>query len=676
MPSSLRLNGLTIYKPGVYGNIDASALGGSNRSSGNIALVGEFPSLEAAVPLTFTSARAVSDYHDDLDLTTAAKLLFKPSTDSRVPGGAASVTVLNVQPNTRASVTLQDTAPADSLKLSAKLWGPVGNQTFYTVTDNVLGGWDFYFARQGATETFNGVKSGDICDLYYDGSELDTVTATVDEIEWAIQWTKDMVFLAPGGAQSVVYTPVEFLSGDQIFTLTLANGGAGASGNNVLVTIVGIDEAGVPQTEVKTALAGFTTFVLGADTANKWGSITSITISTADVAYDGTVTIAGHAFKLATADYNNIGEITSYIDQNSAKGFHADALHPRINKIPAAPDLTADGKAGGVDKQTSIDCLSPAKCTPQADLWEIVRVLLGSNLIVPERSASADLPIDASGTPQGFLVGGSKTTTVATDWDDALETIETLSIQIEAWMTQTYTLQAKAIAHAEACAREGYERNVWLGAAPDLTLQQLFDQYSKLLNSRHTSIAVDEIQISNSKGDAVWKDPEWTALIFAGMQAGTEAGEPLTWKRPDVLDTDQSWDSRRDIGDAISKGLVAIDSDNLGFRVARSVTTWLEDDNPVFSEVSANESINTAILDIRGYVQGSIGTKVRAGSAKRLEAIVATRLNQLVLEGVIKAWRNLSTDDLGDTIRINIEIAPVEPLNFVVIQVNAVRIAA
>ena len=29
MPSSLRLNGLTLYKPGVIGNVDASALGGS-----------------------------------------------------------------------------------------------------------------------------------------------------------------------------------------------------------------------------------------------------------------------------------------------------------------------------------------------------------------------------------------------------------------------------------------------------------------------------------------------------------------------------------------------------------------------------------------------------------------------------------------------------------------------
>ena len=60
----------------------------------------------------------------------------------------------------------------------------------------------------------------------------------------------------------------------------------------------------------------------------------------------------------------------------------------------------------------------------------------------------------------------------------------------------------------------------------------------------------------------------------------------------------------------------------------------------------------------------------------RIKGLIETRLQQQVRDGTIKAWRNVTLTDLGDRIDISYEVAAVEPLNFIVITANVVRIAS
>jgi hypothetical protein len=160
------------------------------------------------------------------------------------------------------------------------------------------------------------------------------------------------------------------------------------------------------------------------------------------------------------------------------------------------------------------------------------------------------------------------------------------------------------------------------------------------------------------------------------MQAGTSVATPLTWKRPSLYNVRAKWDGSRDASEAISKGIINISADTLGFKVERSVTTWLEDDNPVYSEMSANESINTSVRDLRGALKIRVGDKVYGNTAAKMKTVVEARLNQQVTQGIIKAWRNAALEDLGDTVRVNYEVAAIEPLNFILITASVVRIAS
>jgi hypothetical protein len=168
----------------------------------------------------------------------------------------------------------------------------------------------------------------------------------------------------------------------------------------------------------------------------------------------------------------------------------------------------------------------------------------------------------------------------------------------------------------------------------------------------------------------------WTAVIMAGIQAGTAIATPLTRKSVDILKThENNWSPVTDLEAAIDSGFILIGRNRLGFFVERSVTTWSEDDNPIFSEVSANESVNTCIRDLRNFVEGRIGDANDAGMAELVKQIVITRLNQQVLDSVIKAYdkTSLLVTDQGDRLRVDIRIAAVEPLNFILIHAEVVR---
>ena len=113
--------------------------------------------------------------------------------------------------------------------------------------------------------------------------------------------------------------------------------------------------------------------------------------------------------------------------------------------------------------------------------------------------------------------------------------------------------------------------------------------------------------------------------------------------------------------------------DNLGVKVERGITTYLTDNNPIFSEISTYESVLTSLRDLRQALADQIGRPTRASQIALLEGRVKTRLTAQVRDGIIKNFKGVSLEDLGDEVAISYEVAPVEPLNFISITAIATR---
>lgn len=665
MPSSILFNGKRVYKPGVYGYVDASSLGGKGISTGNMAIVGAFPTFEALEPQTFSNPKALAEYDPtDLELARLAKLAFSPSLDEAVPGGADHLTIVNAQPCTAASITYNDSGGAGSLKLTSKLWGTKGNQVWTQLKTNASNNKavDLTVVHNGQTETYTAIQSGNIAEVYYDGADLTACTLAVST-SWTWLWTKE--FAAYAGAP-VVFTPTAMVVCSKIAAaLSVA-----APVGGVTVALEGIDTTGVPRTETITFVEGASGPI---DSTYTYARLDELTW-TAPGAYVGKLTIRGTAFALTASEYDSVGAILDFINNNASKGFHAVAKSPKAGSL--APS--------NIDQFTAADCFAKAPATAKAllraDLWALLEALSSSNLVVASKASGATHAPKQFGaapavTEDFYLIGGTVSAVADADFDNALAAIVAEDVQIVVLLDATLARIQKLATHCIDAARLGYERCAWAGASSNQSLTNLFDNFTSQLNTRHVALVADDVEVEGPTGALEWLEPKYFAVMCAGMQAGTPVATPLTNKRPSIVDARHDWTTVVEDDEVIAKGICGLTRDNLGWKILRSVTTYLTDDNPVLSEVSANESVNTSLRRLRAALVGKIGTTTAGLTPGRFAGLVKAELDGQVADTTIKAWRNVNITDLGDAYRVDYDVAAAEPLNFIPVFAHVVRIS-
>ena len=89
--------------------------------------------------------------------------------------------------------------------------------------------------------------------------------------------------------------------------------------------------------------------------------------------------------------------------------------------------------------------------------------------------------------------------------------------------------------------------------------------------------------------------------------------------------------------------------------------------------MSANESVNASLRDLRAGLDPFVGEPNKGLTANRIKSIVEARLNRQVLDGVIKAFKDVVLEDLGDTLNVGYTVAAVEPLNFIRVTASVAR---
>lgn len=657
MPSQVNVNGLVTRRPGVYAKVDASALNNKELDINNVAIVGDFPFLEKAKPASATSVRGLAElqYSDD-DLAMLASLLYNSASDDRVPGGPNKVYLVNTKTTTQANHTFNDSNGVASLVFKSKAWGVAGGRVFVTIGSGTTTGQKYTVIRDGRTEEFDDVGLEDVIKFKSTGGGL---TSTVE-----FDPTSGLLIKTTKTGLNGNFTPVD-MAFDGAIQITMSSQLAGAE--TVSLTISGINKAtGSADTEV----VAFANGDQVKTSTKSWSSVSSIN-STVN-AYAGTWTFLVNAFDLSIDSYTYAQDLVAKV--NSADGYTAEVSAPQAGAIKL-PDL---------DAKTSTP-IQGALVAIDANRYAAVQALKNSSIVTVTAAAGADLePANTAGSVS--LSGGTESAAVLADWTTALESIETESIQIVAALPSNL-LDVSGISGVHTAVRDhckfmagagANERNCWLGATKDETLSALFAR-TKSLNSRFASLVFQDITVVDPTGASRTLDPSWTACLMAGMQSGTDIAIPLTRKRPNVVSADQNANIKptQNANDLLSKGLCFFSKDRLGLMVERSITTYMTDDNPIYSEVSANESVNTSIRDLRNNLNTLIGDPAVITTASRIKTLTLARLNTQVNDGIIKAFVEASVviEDLGDTFKVTYTMAAIEPINFIVVTAVVDRIA-
>lgn len=305
-------NGRNLARPQAITRVDATQLDTQNlAATGSVTLIGEavggrpvrfntdgldpaFGTDAVISPddvLRAGSPTVVSENFRGGDLLNAGNIVFNPSADPLIPGGAADVVCLKVNPSTRSSTTLQNTvggSPADIIDLLSDDYGAFTEQISTRVSAGTNGGKLITTSFDGTVETQDDVGATGLFSLNYDPGTngYDTATVTVTQTgNISVYATKDTA-----GAQGAAVTA---LSGASVIEVLSSS----AADTSQTVTIYGLDGSGDLISE-SVVLAGTTEVPTSAIYTTFIGALLSATTA-------GTVTIREEA------DSSDLGTITT-----------------------------------------------------------------------------------------------------------------------------------------------------------------------------------------------------------------------------------------------------------------------------------------------------------------------------------------------------------------------------
>lgn len=399
-----------------------------------------------------------------------------------------------------------------------------------------------------------------------------------------------------------------------------------------------------------------------------FGSLTTLLLG--DVPNARSVTVQTDAVITLHSQFTTVAKVVDRL--NALPGFTATALVSNYTTFlmvdadyhtaPARPPISVLGVTGVV----------------YADLHAAAVILTAqSQYVNAARAPSGKLPPAVTSTPV-FLSGGSEGTPTITEWQTAFKLLEKRRYNILVPLTRDPAVHSLALSHLIAKAgRLKSEANGYVGigkADGSGETRSALQSQIQALNTRHLSAISQEVEkFDPISGSATFYPPYILAAVAAGMQAGSAIAEPLTRKTMIAtnLRNDPSWDVTTDVSDLIDRGLMLAEKvDGVGVRWVRSITTHLADDNLAFVEMSANESLITFIYEFRNALEKKIGSRGLGGTVGQIKSLARAEANRLVDEEIIFGHRALQIDQIGDVFPVSIEVALIDPVNFIPITIH------
>lgn len=431
------------------------------------------------------------------------------------------------------------------------------------------------------------------------------------------------------------------------------------------VVLLGTNAAGVPVSDVFDMTAGATTPVVG---TTVFSTITAILLG--DVAGGNTITVAIDAARTSHAEFPTVAKVVDRL--NAITGFTANSV---VSNFTTFRMVDADYHAAAARPAVSVHT---AAGLFYADLYEAVTTLTQqSQFVNAARAPGGGLPPADTATAV-FLTGGGEGTTTIAEWQAAFKLLEKRRYNILVPLSRDPAVHNLALTHLIAKAgRLKSEANGYVGIGKvdgsGETRAELQSQI-QALNTRHLSAISQEVErFDPLTGDATFYAPYFFAAIAAGMQAGSAIAEPLTRKLVigNDIRNDPSWDVDDDKSDLIDRGLMIAEKvDGVGIRWVRSITTHLADDNLAFTEMSSNESLITFVYEFRNALEQVIGKRGLGGTVGAIKSLARGVANRLIDEEKIVAHRSLNVEQIGDVFPVSIEVALVNPINFIPITVH------
>lgn len=369
----------------------------------------------------------------------------------------------------------------------------------------------------------------------------------------------------------------------------------------------------------------------------------------------GSATLTAQLLDLPVATFATLKDWSSHFETVSDWGFTSSETNLNGTAVTTI-DKTSNLSAGSGGNAASLPRLLSA----------IAEAINGGSSFV-SAAVVGELPPANTANPQK-LAGGVEGTTLFSHWQAALDQLRDQRINSIVVMTTDPAVHAAVISHCNyMCGPGRSERDAFLGA-PSATTLSAAKTLGISMNTRHARLFIQDVSRYNSAGALEQLAPPFTACVAAGMQAGSEVGTSLTFKYLNIVESygHSTYTIKDNAHELIQGGLCVIEKvPGVGYRWLRNVTTHLIDNNLAYIEGSVNEAVNYAVYNFRTQLEAMVGRKGFSGTVTATASIAVGVLGQLVNQGAITKYQNLTIELANDVMTIDVEIAPSIPVNFI-----------
>lgn len=362
-------------------------------------------------------------------------------------------------------------------------------------------------------------------------------------------------------------------------------------------------------------------------------------------------------------------------------------LVDRVNVVPGFVATVLDGNGekpalNGLDYVTNQN-VKTALYTATATLQAVVGWFngFGEGFVTATRGAGAGTV--PANIPFTFLASGSDGVVTNTEWSNAFTALQNEDVQWVVPLSSDASIHAMADTHATFMSNQGKkERRVFVGGADGQTVDAVIAA-AKQLNSDRTAQCYPGFYDFDAAGKLVLYPPYMTAALVGGGFAGSNPGAAMTNKAFSVRGLEVDLVNPTDTDRLIEGGVLCLDETPGGYKVVKSISTWLVNDNFNRVEVSTGFATDFVARNVRNALEVMVGKKASPQALEEAISITDSVLRELARPepagpGVIvgneesPAYKNITASIEGDVLRVEFQCSPVIPINFIPIVIHAV----
>lgn len=282
--------------------------------------------------------------------------------------------------------------------------------------------------------------------------------------------------------------------------------------------------------------------------------------------------------------------------------------------------------------------------------------------------------------PEAMLTGAGEGTTTSDYWANALKALERLYYRTIHVATSDAAVHKQLSTHlSEKWGKLFQPATAHVGASSNESKSEIKTRL-KNLPSKNISLWYQHVGWFDENGLPGDYDPVLHAAVVCGIQAGTEAGEPLNDKILPFTHISAGFEQDTDtFEEMIEVGASQSSYDGRNYSIMRALTTWVADDELANIDPAVRSAISWTIYYVARQVWQKHGGKKAIATPKSVEGTVIAALEDCrdkyftIVEGskrvgnqrqVIPAFRDVKAESSGNKVPYGFRFTPVNGNDF------------